>query len=143
LMPEGLADPLTRGEIVGLVRFLSEVGKVGPYSVSKARLARRWQVLEPTPSAYGLLLRTSFASATGDDPGLTWTPAYSKVSGALPLDELPRFHVPTFVNNEKRPVGFARFQLDASSAGKVKLLLHSAAGITLWLDGTPVDAKEQ
>ena len=48
LMPEGLADALTRGELVDLVRFLSELGKVGPYSVSKARLVRRWQVLEPT-----------------------------------------------------------------------------------------------
>src|SRR5439155_2775252 len=143
LMPEGLADPLTRGEIVDLVRFLSEVGKVGRYSVSKARLVRRWQVLEPTPSAYGLLLRTSFASATGDDPSLTWTPSYSKVSGTLPLDDLPRFQAPTFVNNEKRPVGFARFQLDVSTAGKAKLVLNSPAGVTLWLDGTPVDAKEQ
>ena len=54
-MPEGLADPLTRGELVDLVRFLSELGKVGPYSVSKARLVRRWQALEPTNEAYGLL----------------------------------------------------------------------------------------
>src|SRR5205807_7719209 len=62
LMPEGLADPLTRGEIVDLDRFLSELGKVGPYPVSKARLVRRWQVLEPTPNAYNLLLRTTFTS---------------------------------------------------------------------------------
>src|SRR5262249_54166250 len=46
LMPEGLADMLARAELVDLVRFLSELGKVGPYSVSKARLVRRWQVLE-------------------------------------------------------------------------------------------------
>ena len=37
LMPVGLADNLTRGELVDLVRFLSELGKVGPYSMSKAR----------------------------------------------------------------------------------------------------------
>src|SRR5207244_11626024 len=44
LMPEGLADTLTRTELVDLVRFLSELGKIGPYSVRKARCARRWQV---------------------------------------------------------------------------------------------------
>ena len=38
LMPDGLADTLTRGELVDLVRFLSELGKVGPYSLGKAGL---------------------------------------------------------------------------------------------------------
>ena len=41
LMPEGLADSLTRTELVDLVRFLSELGKVGPFAVSKSRLVRR------------------------------------------------------------------------------------------------------
>jgi hypothetical protein len=31
-MPNGLADSLTRGEFVDLVRFLSELGKPGPFS---------------------------------------------------------------------------------------------------------------
>src|SRR5262249_16457550 len=51
LMPDGLVEPLTRSELVDLVRFLSELGKVGPYAVGKARLVRRWQVLEATPAA--------------------------------------------------------------------------------------------
>src|SRR5438309_2242387 len=62
LMPEGLADTLTRAELVDLVRFLSELGKVGPYAVSPARLVRRWQALETSPAAYTLLYRTSYAS---------------------------------------------------------------------------------
>ena len=45
LMPVGLADGLTHAELVDLVRFLSELGKVGPYSLSKAPIARRWQAL--------------------------------------------------------------------------------------------------
>src|SRR5437588_12971030 len=90
LMPEGLADPLTRAELVDLVRFLSELGKVGPYSVSKAKLVRRWQALEPTPSAYSLIWRTRIASVTSPDPGLVWNPVYSQVSGSLPLDGIPR-----------------------------------------------------
>ena len=48
-MPAGLTDTLTRGELVDLVRFLSELGKIGPYAVSKARVFRRWQVLDPAP----------------------------------------------------------------------------------------------
>ena len=44
-MPAGLTDTLTRGELVDLVRFLSELGKIGPYAVGKDRVFRRWQVL--------------------------------------------------------------------------------------------------
>ena len=50
LMPVGLADNLTRQEFLDLVRFLSELGKVGPYSLSKAPVARRWQAVVPTPA---------------------------------------------------------------------------------------------
>src|SRR5205823_123611 len=42
LMPEGLTDELTRTELVDLVRFLSELGKVGPYQVGKEKVVRRW-----------------------------------------------------------------------------------------------------
>jgi putative heme-binding domain-containing protein len=139
LMPEGLADQLTRAELVDLVRFLSELGKVGPYSVSKARLVRRWQVLEPTREAYHLLMSTRIAAAATDDPKLTWSPAYSQVSGTLPPDGLPRF---TF-QHPPATLSFIRCQLDVTRGGKVKMLLNSPAGLTLWLDGTPVEAKGQ
>jgi hypothetical protein len=134
LMPEGLADPLTRAELVDLVRFLSELGKVGPYAVSKARLVRRWQVLEPTREAQALLARTRFASAAGNDPALTWAPAYSKVSGTLPPDAIPAV---------LKKVSFVRCQLDASTGGKVKVLLNSSKGLTLWLDKEPIEAREE
>jgi putative heme-binding domain-containing protein len=59
IMPTGLADLLTRAEFVDLVRFLSELGRPGPYSVPDVRVVRRWRV-------------------AGE-------PAYSEVSGELPL----------------------------------------------------------
>jgi len=139
LMPEGLADTLTRAELIDLVRFLSELGKIGPYAVRKERLVRRWQALEPTRSAYGLLYRTSFGSATGNDPALTWSSAYSNVSGTLPLDAVPRFKM----NKERGTVGFIRYQLDVSTGGKVKLRLNSAAGLRLWVDKEPVEAQKE
>jgi putative heme-binding domain-containing protein len=143
LMPEGLADSLTRTELVDLVRFLSELGKVGPYTVSRARLVRRWQVLEPTPPAYSLLYRTSYASTTGEDPGLTWAPAYSTVAGTLPLQGLPCFQMRQGGSANVQTMAFVRFQLEATTAGKVKLLLNSAAGLQLWLDRVPVDPKSE
>jgi putative heme-binding domain-containing protein len=136
LMPEGLADRLTRAELIDLVRFLSELGKVGPYSVSKARLVRRWQVLEPTAEARQRLQR---GTMTGNDPAFSWSPAYSLVSGSLALDAVPGIEV----TKGASPVGVVRCQLDASTGGKVKLLLHSTAGLRLWVDDAPVEVSEQ
>ena len=51
-MPVGLADTLTRGELIDVVRFMSELGKIGPYAVDKSRIVRRWQVLPNTPDAF-------------------------------------------------------------------------------------------
>ncbi len=143
LMPEGLSDPLTRGELLDLVRFLSELGKVGPYSVSRARLVRRWQALEPTKAAYDLLTRTSYASAAKDDAALTWQPAYSTVGGELPLEDVPELRIRNFVTKEFARTSFVRCHLDATTAGKARLLLNSAKGVNAWLDGVPIDAREE
>jgi putative heme-binding domain-containing protein len=143
LMPEGLADTLTHGEMIDLVRFLSELGKVGPYSVSKARLVRRWQSLEPTREAYGLLSRTSHASAAGNDPSLVWSPAYGTVAGELPVEAMPLFKMGTGADKQVVLASFVRCQLDATTAGRAKLLLSSAKGVKGWLDGEPVEVRPE
>jgi putative heme-binding domain-containing protein len=141
LMPEGLTDGLTRAEFVDLVRFLAELGKVGPYSVSKRPLVRRWQVLEPTRDAYHLLARIRFASVTSNSSALTWSPAYSTVAGVLPLDALAPFHKRTA--SEDYHVGFVRCETETSARGKVKIRLNSPLGLTAWMDGEPFEAKEE
>jgi putative heme-binding domain-containing protein len=136
LMPDGLTDTLTRGELVDLVRFLSELGKVGPYSVSKARVVRRWQALEATPDAKRLL-ENGESAAAGDDPALLWSAAYSTVSGELPLDDVPRQEL-----GKDAKLAVVRCQLDATTPGAVLLRLNGARGVRLWLDRKPVDVKE-
>ena len=76
LMPDGLVDPLTRGEMIDLVRFLSELGKPGPYAPSTARIARRWETVEPTKEAWTTLYTKGFA-AMATDKELTWWPVYA------------------------------------------------------------------
>jgi putative heme-binding domain-containing protein len=138
LMPEGLADTLTRSELVDLVRFLSELGKVGPYTASKDPVARTWQVLDATPAAYEALVSTSFATAARSQPSLTWSPAYSKVSGILPIDALPplRFDKPD--SKDFDLYGFARCRLEVSTGGSALLRLTPSTGIKLWLDDIPL-----
>src|SRR5205807_5977109 len=128
LMPEALADSLTRAELLDLVRFLSELGKVGPYSLSKVPIVRRWQVLEPTRPAWDLLWAKGFASLTYDHPELTWSSAYSKVDGVLPLSDVPHFPFKKFQSEELDTFGFIRFQLDADRSCMMKMVMNSARG---------------
>ncbi len=153
LMPAGLIEPLTRGEVVDLLRFLSELGKIGPYSVSKARLVRRWQVLEPTRSAYTELHRWGLQTVaktggtgygSSDSAALTWLPAYTEVSGLLPLSDLPviTLNGPKGSGAEVGRTAFARCQVEATTPGRVRLSLNSALGLSVWVDGTSVEPRE-
>jgi putative heme-binding domain-containing protein len=137
LMPEGLADSLTRRELVDLVRFLSELGKVGPFAVSKARLVRRWQAVEPTAEARRLLQAGGLNGAIADDHALSWTPVYSTVSGLLPLNALPG------LRTDSGTFALVRCQFEASTNAKARLKLNTAKGLTLWLDRAPLETKQE
>jgi putative heme-binding domain-containing protein len=134
LMPEGLVEPLTRAELVDLVAFLSQLGKEGDFAVGKDRVARRWQKLSWTPEAHVRLNRTSHDSAANaDDPAFSWEPAYSRVSGDLPIDELALFTP----HRDLDPVSFARCEIEVSTAGRIGLDFGDVQGLSLWIDGKP------
>jgi putative heme-binding domain-containing protein len=137
LMPDGLADTLTRTEFLDLVRFLSELGKVGPYAVNKARLVRRWQALEATPDA-SRVLAAGVDTGLRDDPRLIWAPAYSTVAGTLPVGELPRLER----IREKVSLAIVRFQLDVTTPGPAVLKLNDVRGLSLWQGRIAVPAQE-
>jgi putative heme-binding domain-containing protein len=138
LMPDGTTEALTRAELVDLVRFLSELGK-GKYAASAGRVVRRWQVVQPTKEMFTIANRDRVAALANPKAVLTWLPAYSLVGGELPLDELPKFR--PHVNGPYFSV--VRFQLDVTAAGKVKLLVPEPGGLSLWLDGVPVDVAKE
>jgi putative heme-binding domain-containing protein len=139
LMPAGLADALTRAELVDLVRFLSELGKVGSaYTVGQARVARRWQVAQLSADAGPHLRHGARDVAVNGDPRLRWEPAYSQVSGQLPLDAAPVIKL----SDSGPSVGFARCELDVSTSGPVTLRLNSTAGLSVWLDAARLEVKE-
>ncbi len=134
LMPVGLADSLTRGELVDLVRFLSELGKVGPYATSKARVVRRWQAYAPSATSLSLDAANSDLPPSAD-AAENWTGIYSRVSGSLPLESIPK------ANSGDSP-RLVRFQLDVVTPGKIDLLL--AGGVEkLWCDAAPLAAGSQ
>ncbi len=104
-MPEGLTAGLTEAELRDLIRFLSELGRPGPFRVEDAPVVRRWRVAPGD------------APPPADSP--LWTARYSTAAGALPMADLPEGRV------------WARFEIDVLSAGKVRLRTNSPAGLAL------------
>ncbi len=149
LMPAGLSDKLTHQELVDVVRFLSELGKVGGLQISRERIVRNWQVLLPSDDVDFKLRRTRLGSVTEDDPAFNWQPAYSRVTGELPLDDQPKVMYRGPFQNAPSGLTFLRFSLDVGTAGKVELALSQVDGVTVWLNGvelasaasTPLDLK--
>jgi putative heme-binding domain-containing protein len=139
LMPDGQTDPLTKQEFADLVRFMSELGKVGPYAPSRARVVRRWQLIEPTPQNMNLFRRTRVSAASEPATPFTWSPVYSRVSGDLPLGELPKM----VVWNDTAPLAVVRFQLDVTAAGAAVLKFNSTDGLTLYSGVDPVEVKAE
>lgn len=139
IMPEGLTDTLTKQEFADLVRFLSELGKVGPYAPSKARVVRRWQVIDPTTENLNLFRRGRVSAAAEPDTAFVWSPTYSVVSGDLPLASLPKFSV----WRDTADLSVLRFNLDVTTAGAAKLKFNSVAGVSLFVGASPVDPKAE
>ncbi|HZL38567.1 MAG TPA: PVC-type heme-binding CxxCH protein [Tepidisphaeraceae bacterium] len=129
LMPTGLADTLTHGEFLDLIKFLSELGKPGPYGPDTAQVARRWQVPQFVPDA----------DPAGDLPisinndGSNWMAQYTLVSGELPAS--------AFHTRPGKKIAWARTQLSVTSAGKIRVLLSDPRGLELWVDGKRTEPK--
>jgi putative heme-binding domain-containing protein len=137
LMPAGQTDALTRAELIDLIKFLSELGKVGPYSVSKAPLARRWQVLLPRDDMR-MHLHISGYDFVATNPAFTWRPAYATVSGTLPDADVISLPVP----KDDPKVGLARCSVDVTTPGKLRLKLPVIKGLRVWIDANRVEASE-
>ena len=84
----GLVDGLTRPELRDLIRFLSELGKPGPYRAAPAAIVRAWQVLSPVPGEMANAYPSPPAALHGAppaEPDSSWLPRYSTVAGGLPI----------------------------------------------------------
>ena len=134
-MPKGLVNFMTRAEFVDLMRFLSELGKPGPYAVRSVPSVQRWRYLKPVPD---LLARSipdlaAFkAQILNADPD-RWLPAYAKAAGGLPLDEVSAATGGKIV--------YIQGELNVSTAGPLTFRLDSAQGINAWVDDKPFRAR--
>lgn len=128
LMPEGLTKFLTRQELLDLCRFLSELGRPGPYAVPTADTIQRWKVLRPAEPSLTARIPTDedFARNILTAPLESWETIYAMVNGQVPLNEL---HQPA-----KGNIVYLRgeFQVDSPSTVQFEL---SGPFDTVWIDG--------
>ena len=137
LMP---ATPLAlrRDQLVDLTRFLSELGREGPYRVSPARVVRRWQVpVEKGNWWQSGIFRQGVMHAVRQAETLEWSPRYSRVSGELPLADVPKLQY-----RPNRALSFVRFELRVSTAGKIGLRFNSIRGFEVFADGNQLELSE-
>lgn len=131
LMPKGLAGFLTHQEFLDLVRYVGELGKPGEYAVRTQPTVQRWRYLKTTPKE---LVEHAPNPAEFEQQVLNASddqllPAYAKVAGGLPLDELA---------TADRKVIFLQSEVAVTEAGEVEIKLDSAEGVTAWVDDRPL-----
>ncbi len=126
LMPKGLANFLTDEEFIDLVRYVSELGKPGPYGVRSEPTIQRWRVLKNVPPAWQEAVPTTgeFETTVASTPASAWEPAYGKVNGDLPLDEL------AYVDS---PVLYLKASIEVVAAGEIGVELSQQAGLHVWI----------
>lgn len=115
IMPAGLVEALPKGERIDLLRFLSELGKPGPFDATKQNIARVWRV-----------------NKNNDSEVRHWTPVFSTVSGALLKQDIE----PELLQRSEPFFAAARFQ--TAKAGSIKLRLDGVNTPKAWLDGKAI-----
>lgn len=116
LMPAGLADQLqSRQEFLDLSRFITLLGRPGPYANDERPVIRKWRIAAAT------------AALPPSDEHPSWTTEYSYVSGELLASSVEPLN----------PFD-ARGHVQVQVAGAVLLKLNSATGLRLWIEGREI-----
>jgi putative heme-binding domain-containing protein len=128
LMPKGLANLMTRAEFIDLVRFLSELGKPGPYAIRAVPAIQRYRVLKAVSEdlATAVPAGGAFRDRVLRAEPERWDVAYAKVNGSLPLEQA--------VVKSGGKVVYLQGELNVSAAGAVVVELDSPDGVRLWID---------
>ena len=138
LMPPGLTASLSKQEFTDLVGFLSKMGESGKFRVPNSRFVRRWNIAEENKDLAKKIVVEGPAYVIKDKAKVAFLPAYSKVSGDLPMDELPVVDA-----GANKKYSFIRFEIEVLTKGNVNLGFNSTAGISAWAGGKPIKVADK
>ncbi|MBD3627311.1 MAG: HEAT repeat domain-containing protein [Cyclobacterium sp.] len=117
LMPPGLTASLERQEFIDLVGYLSKLGTSGDFRVPTANYVRRWKAF----SALDTAMDGSGKLSQGKTINL-----YSRVSGSLPVTELP-----VLKSESGNDMAVLQFELELLNEGKVALEFNETQGLSV------------
>jgi putative heme-binding domain-containing protein len=135
LMPPGLTASLDQTEFVNLVGFLTKLGESGDFRVPNTRFVRRWESVSGKKQA--AIDGLDGWISPGKNPNAIVQSVYSKVSGELPIKELP-----TLQDVNGKELSIVRFDVEVLTKGNVTLALNIPKGITAYIANKPVKLND-
>jgi len=135
LMPQGLTKFLTRQELIDLVKFISELGRPGPYAIRSVPTIQRWRLLRSIDSELkGDVPNVEiFREHVLDAPAEAWVAAYAMTAGELPLAEF----------GKPGDVLYLQGEVEVVDAGPVTVDVTTTEQAQLWIDAEPFDAESK
>lgn len=132
LMPKGLSNLMTHAEFVDLLRFISELGKPGPYGVPTTPVVMRWQALKGAPELLAASVPEPAAVRAEilDGDAARWQTTLARVGGRIPLREISELVGGTVV--------YLKGEIDVSTAGAITVRFDSRDGVAAWIDDRPI-----
>lgn len=134
MMPPGLTASLREDEFIDLISFLSRLGKEGEFKIAPNKYVRTWRTMGTMEQAdIDHVRHDGLPNLNDRNHKFPWQVTFSKVSGELPLDELPAAAkmYPWFPK-------IGQFGLKLVSDGKVKLGFSTTKGIVVVVDGEEI-----
>ncbi|GAB5402150.1 MAG: L-sorbosone dehydrogenase [Aureliella sp.] len=134
LMPTGVVDRLSINEQADLLRFLTELGKPGPFDASAGGVARSLEIFAGT---HRIEQQGAEKITRGEVDG--WKSVAAMVDGTLSRDELQEL--------TRQPINialvhvYARSHIQQAEASEATFTISSPLA-ALWVDGKEVEATE-
>jgi len=136
LMPAGLTAGLEKEEFDNLVGFLSKLGQSGDFRVPNERFVRRWETASGSADLAKKIRGEGIGYLAKTTADLPFQPAYSKVAGGLPLDELP------VLEAGSKQYSVVRFETEVLTPGQLTLGVNTSAGLSAWVDRKPISLTD-
>lgn len=138
LMPQGLTKFLTRDELVDIVKYLSVLGKPGPYAIRSKPTIQRWLVMRNIPD---LILSNEnvdeelFEEHVLRAPSTDRVPQYAMVAGLLPFEELKGLSTDSMV--------LLQAEINVTEAGNIGFHINSAQDTKIWIDAHQLKSESE
>jgi putative heme-binding domain-containing protein len=127
LMPDGITKILTQQELLDLIRFVSELGKPGPYALRTNATIQKWKKLREVPAALreGIPNRDVIRDTVLTNGPEAWESAFSLFDGGMPLAELAK---------PNGNVVYLQGEINVVQAGVVEVQVDAPDSTAFWID---------